>query len=75
MHKPLLITGLHGLKSNSKYDFSRSIAEGTHIQISFCKYKKDNSGQQMPNKSWTAIISDENLFKILKENGYLVLEK
>lgn len=64
--KRVFISGLHGLKSEKKWDFEHNIAEGTHVQIHFCIYKDP----QDTDKGWTTydtIISNEELFRLLQD--------
>lgn len=66
MSDRVYITGLHGLKSPNRYDYSRSIAENTHNQIHFTIYNDENN----PDTGWTnydVILSNEELFTLLKD--------
>lgn len=66
MSDRVYISGLHGLKSDQKYDWSKSIAETTHNQITFVIYNDINN----PDSGYTTyqtIVSNEDLFALLRD--------
>jgi len=60
----------YALRSDQPYAFSSCVADTTHHQFHFCKYK-NVSGRDEPAKVWEGVVSTEELFKALQDAGVL----
>ena len=63
----MYLTGLHALKSASPYDYAHNIAETTHTKFRFTFYDE----QDEPERTEGAIVSNDELYRILNEAGLL----